>query len=172
MTFRIIRDIGDLPHAEPVLVLATAIDGDLRPPLSFAQKHERGIDADPGEPGGKLGSAIEALQVDKGAQEGVLQRIFRVFAVARDAVNRPHQGRGMTLTKRGERRVVSAHGCGYQVFVSAGGVFCGRYHQLRRYQAGSRQGSEEMLADGDEPLAALKGMPDFAALRLRSLVLY
>ena len=54
--------------------------------LAPAQLHQRLVDRDPHNPGVELGIALELIQVLVGFHKGLLQHIFRIFAVLRDVL--------------------------------------------------------------------------------------
>jgi hypothetical protein len=50
--------------------------------LPLAQNHESGIECNSCEPGSKLRSAVETLQVNEGPHKRVLKRILSVLMIA------------------------------------------------------------------------------------------
>src|SRR5215469_14289982 len=60
------------------------IGGNLAGIADLTANHERGIDDDPGEPGGKARPSVEAADMGVGTQEGILEGVLGVFAIARN----------------------------------------------------------------------------------------
>src|ERR1700678_717778 len=86
MLLRVRSVVGNLP-VPPGLYFSGYIHRRLGPDTLLAQDHERRVDANPGEPGGKAGPSVKLPQMLEGAQHGILQSILRVLTILGNAVD-------------------------------------------------------------------------------------
>jgi hypothetical protein len=81
--------VGDAHHLPACCRVAVVVDGELWGSGPFAENHERRVDGDTSQPSQHAGATVEAVQVDVGSQEGILQSIFGVFAIPGDPFGNP-----------------------------------------------------------------------------------
>src|SRR5580692_3814890 len=74
--------VGEALGGRQFILVMCFVKGNRWARLGAAALHERGVDDDAREPGGKLGAALEALQIAIGGKQSVLQGVFGVFRVA------------------------------------------------------------------------------------------
>src|SRR5260370_8845221 len=79
------------------------IHGNFSFPMVLTKLRQRRIDGDACQPGGKLRSCIEILDMGEGIQKTILQCVFGVFAVSRDPMNDTEDFLDMAFAKLSER---------------------------------------------------------------------
>jgi len=90
--------------------------GGLQRAAPLAKNHQRGINGDARQPGGKRGPFVKVLEMDEGAQESILQSILRVFAISGDTKCRLVKLSGIGLAKGTESRRLASFGRSQQRF--------------------------------------------------------
>src|ERR1700723_2390348 len=83
--------------------------------LGAAALHERGVDDDAREPGGKLRAALKALQIAVGGKQSILQRVFGVFSIAEHTKGGLEQLAVVTAKQRFNRLSVATLTCTNQL---------------------------------------------------------
>ena len=74
---------------EPSSVCDVLVHGDGLAGLALAQPHKTFVDCDAHQPGGKLGVALELVQLLVRLEEGILRDVFRVLAVLGNVLRYP-----------------------------------------------------------------------------------
>src|SRR5260370_28751985 len=86
MLFGIRSAVRYFPTALDRVRIPGTIRSNFRRIALFPQNHQRRIDCDAGEPGGETRSALEGFYVTQRAYKGILQGIFSIFSIFRDAI--------------------------------------------------------------------------------------
>src|SRR5580700_1983079 len=95
----------DVTHLRSVIGSATLVasaDRLLVYCASFSHNHERLVDCDPGDPGGKTGSTFKTIEMGKSLKKGVLECILGIFPVSGDPICRSQKCAEVTVSELSE----------------------------------------------------------------------